>query len=242
MLPCLIRSGVQRRWKGLPESARSGLGALQREKHDRERSLEKKKDQLSELLVQQIAFRNLARRNRFNSAARAAAAEMNGDAAEDAEEVAASKVRRGRHKQAFFCILVRARGEGRGLGSFRTPVCVRVVPVYMFIRTVLVFHCRSALCRRQGNVKPDASSSVAFSAYTALISERALLSDYLTAVPRNAFRFQDLHAFHCGELQQRYSDSVRDGREPGRRFLQFQVRRGHKLDGRVVALYMRRVL
>ncbi|CAM9350192.1 unnamed protein product [Ascophyllum nodosum] len=77
------------KWKGLPESARSGLGALQREKHDLERSLDKKKDQLSELLVQQIAFRNLARRNRLQSAPRAAGGE---GAAKDAEDLAASKI------------------------------------------------------------------------------------------------------------------------------------------------------
>lgn len=83
------------RWKGLPECARSGLGALQREKDERERSLEKKKDQLSELLVQHIACRNLMRKNRALTAARAAALEASGDtvAMEDAEDVAASKVK-----------------------------------------------------------------------------------------------------------------------------------------------------
>lgn len=60
-----------------------------------------KKGQLADLLVQQISFRNLARRNRSNAAARATAAaaaaaagngaECAGD--EDADEVAASKVK-----------------------------------------------------------------------------------------------------------------------------------------------------
>eukprot|EP00752_Nemacystus_decipiens_P011019 g9792.t1 len=88
------------KWKGLPENAaQSGLSALQREKEDRERSLDMKKGQLADLLVQQISFRNLARRNRSNAAARATAAaaaaagngvEFEGD--EDADEVAASKI------------------------------------------------------------------------------------------------------------------------------------------------------
>ncbi|CAM9713135.1 unnamed protein product [Pylaiella littoralis] len=87
------------KWKGLPENAsRSGLGALQRQKQDRERSLDTKKAQLADLLVQQISFRNLARRNRFNASARAAASaaaaengvECAGD--QDAEELAASKI------------------------------------------------------------------------------------------------------------------------------------------------------
>ena len=74
---------------------------MQREKEDRERSLDVKKGQLADLLVQQISFRNLARRNRSNAAARATAAaaaaaagngaECAGD--EDADEVAASKVK-----------------------------------------------------------------------------------------------------------------------------------------------------
>lgn len=89
------------RWKGLPAgAARSGLGALQREKHDRERSLDKKKEQLAELLVQQIAFRNLARRNRLNSTATSAAVAEGGadggglgcEAEQDADDLAASKV------------------------------------------------------------------------------------------------------------------------------------------------------
>lgn len=90
-----------RRWKGLPESVtRSGLGTLQREKLDRERSLDKKKGQLAELLVQQIAFRNLARRNRFRTSAKAATAAETGDdgancpgGEQDPDDVAASKVR-----------------------------------------------------------------------------------------------------------------------------------------------------
>ncbi|CAM9820198.1 unnamed protein product [Ectocarpus sp. 6 AP-2014] len=89
------------KWKGLPEnSSRSGLRALQQEKQDRERSLDAKKSQLADLLVQQISFRNLARRNRSRAAARAAAAAAAaaaGNGAEcaeeqDAEEVAASKI------------------------------------------------------------------------------------------------------------------------------------------------------
>lgn len=93
----------RRRWKGLPENAaRSGLNALQRQKEEHERSLSNKKSQLADLLVQQISFRNLARRNRSRAAARASAAtvagargngaECAGD--EDAEDLAASKVRR----------------------------------------------------------------------------------------------------------------------------------------------------
>lgn len=106
-------ASTSRRWKGLPENAaRSGLSALQREKEDRERSLELKKGQLADLLVQQISFRNLARRNRSNAAARATAAavaaaasagngaECAGD--EDAEEVAASKVKGGRLVSCVF--------------------------------------------------------------------------------------------------------------------------------------------
>lgn len=99
------RAFAWRRWKGLPENAaRSGLSALQREKEDRERSLDMKKGQLADLLVQQISFRNLARRNRSNATARATAAaaaaaagngaECAGD--EDADEVAASKVKDGK--------------------------------------------------------------------------------------------------------------------------------------------------
>lgn len=106
-----------RRWKGLPESvARSNLSALGREKHERERSLKKKKDQLAELLVQQISFRNLARRNRSQSstrgAATAAAAAAAADPAwggggartaeQDSEDQAASKV-----GFAVFCCVAR---------------------------------------------------------------------------------------------------------------------------------------
>lgn len=96
------RRRTERRWKGLPEnSSRSGLRALQQEKQNRERSLDAKKSQLADLLVQQISFRNLARRNRSRAAARAAAAAAAaaaGNGAEcaeeqDAEEVAASKVK-----------------------------------------------------------------------------------------------------------------------------------------------------
>lgn len=89
------------RWKGLPDSvAHSSVGALQREKHERERSLDKKKEQLAELLVQQIAFRNLASRNRSNATARAAAgipADSAGEGAgcegeQDPDDMANSKV------------------------------------------------------------------------------------------------------------------------------------------------------
>ena len=90
------------RWKGLPESvARSNLIALGREKHERERSLKQKKDQLAELLVQQISFRNLARRNRSQTTSRAATAAAAAEpgsgggahtAEQDSEDQAASKV------------------------------------------------------------------------------------------------------------------------------------------------------
>lgn len=112
---CIITSS---RWKGLPESvARSGLGALQREKHDRERSLDKKKDQLAELLVQQIAFRNLARRNRFRAGARAANATAadaggggeDGAGEQDAEDVAASKV----NSATTVILFHKRRGSGK---------------------------------------------------------------------------------------------------------------------------------
>lgn len=74
---------------------------LQRKKNHRERSLEEKKAQLAELLVQQIAFRNLARRNRFNATARATAGAAADDGGQgegcagghDQEEMANSKVR-----------------------------------------------------------------------------------------------------------------------------------------------------
>lgn len=140
-----------RRWKGLPENAsRSGLGALQRQKQDRERSLDTKKAQLADLLVQQISFRNLARRNRFNASARAAASaaaaengvECAGD--QDAEELAASKVRvmvvaRARVVLYILSIsgilsvfdakpdLFHAGGLGLGLGrfNFSTPALCR---------------------------------------------------------------------------------------------------------------------
>ncbi|CAM9095260.1 unnamed protein product [Hapterophycus canaliculatus] len=89
------------KWKGLPENAaRSGLNALQRQKEDHERSLSNKKNQLADLLVQQISFRNLARRNRSRAAARASAAAVTAAAGngaecagdEDAEDLAASKI------------------------------------------------------------------------------------------------------------------------------------------------------
>lgn len=69
---------------------------LQRKKNQRERSLEEKKAQLAELLVQQIAFRNLARRNRSTAAARASsgiAGGFDGDGEQDPEDVPNSKVK-----------------------------------------------------------------------------------------------------------------------------------------------------
>lgn len=84
------------KWKGLPESvAHSSIPMLQRKKNQRERSLEEKKAQLAELLVQQIAFRNLARRNRSTAAARASsgiAGGFDGDGEQDPEDVPNSKL------------------------------------------------------------------------------------------------------------------------------------------------------
>lgn len=95
----MVMLGWARRWKGLPDSvAQSSIGALQRKKHDRERSLDRKKEQLAELLVQHIAFRNLARRNRANAAKAVArrASDLGGEGAgcpgEQDEETSNSKV------------------------------------------------------------------------------------------------------------------------------------------------------
>lgn len=86
------------RWKGLPDSvAQSSICALQRKKHDRERSLDKKKEQLAELLVQHIAFKNLESRNKKTAASRAAAGtggdpSIEGGCDQDPEEISNSKV------------------------------------------------------------------------------------------------------------------------------------------------------
>ncbi|CAM9188364.1 unnamed protein product [Discosporangium mesarthrocarpum] len=56
-------------WKGLPPHLMHNAEVIQRQKADRRRSIAKKNEQLEELLLQQIALRNLARRNRLRSAA-----------------------------------------------------------------------------------------------------------------------------------------------------------------------------
>lgn len=50
-------------WKGLPSNAAQDLERLEREKISRINSIAKKKKQLEDLLMQQIAFRNLINRN-----------------------------------------------------------------------------------------------------------------------------------------------------------------------------------
>jgi len=52
------------RWKGLPSNAHHDLDMLQRDVQFRTQELERKRDSLRELLVQQVCFRNLVEMNR----------------------------------------------------------------------------------------------------------------------------------------------------------------------------------
>lgn len=56
------------RWRGLPSNARHDLEMLRREKDARVRSIARKSEQLQELLLQYIAFDNIARRNKERAA------------------------------------------------------------------------------------------------------------------------------------------------------------------------------
>jgi transcription factor Dp-1 len=51
-------------WKGLPSNAHHDLEMLKREGHFREKEVERKRESLRELLVQQVCFRNLVEHNR----------------------------------------------------------------------------------------------------------------------------------------------------------------------------------
>jgi len=50
-------------WQGLPSNPFNELDALARKKQEQKRNIEKKREQLQELLLQQIAFKNLIQRN-----------------------------------------------------------------------------------------------------------------------------------------------------------------------------------
>jgi transcription factor Dp-1 len=50
-------------WKGLPTSARQDLDLLGRERDFRAAELQKKRQQLQDLIIQQVCFRNLTARN-----------------------------------------------------------------------------------------------------------------------------------------------------------------------------------
>jgi transcription factor Dp-1 len=52
------------RWKGLPSNAHHDLDILKREGQYREKEVERKRESLRELLVQQVCFRNLVEHNR----------------------------------------------------------------------------------------------------------------------------------------------------------------------------------
>ena len=58
-------------WKGLPESTANNTSALRREKETIHKSVERKKRHLEELLLQQVAFKNLVRRNSTQTATHA---------------------------------------------------------------------------------------------------------------------------------------------------------------------------
>lgn len=51
-------------WRGLPTNAHHDLDMLQREGHYRQQEVERKRESLRELLVQQVCFRNLVEHNR----------------------------------------------------------------------------------------------------------------------------------------------------------------------------------
>ena len=55
-------------WKGLPNNASHDLEMLQREKELRIKEVQRKRECLQELLIQQICFRNLIERNRQKAA------------------------------------------------------------------------------------------------------------------------------------------------------------------------------
>lgn len=55
-------------WKGLPNNASHDLEILEREKELRIKEVQRKRECLQELLVQQICFRNLIQRNRQKEA------------------------------------------------------------------------------------------------------------------------------------------------------------------------------
>lgn len=52
------------RWKGLPSNAHHDLDMMKREGQFREKEVERKRESLRELLVQQVCFRNLVEHNR----------------------------------------------------------------------------------------------------------------------------------------------------------------------------------
>mmetsp|Transcript_19439 Transcript_19439/g.41866 ORF Transcript_19439/g.41866 Transcript_19439/m.41866 type:complete len:303 (-) Transcript_19439:881-1789(-) len=56
-------------WKGLPTSAHADLDMLQREKEHRQQEVQRKREALRELLVQQVCFRNLMTLNQSRGAA-----------------------------------------------------------------------------------------------------------------------------------------------------------------------------
>jgi len=59
------------KWKGLPNSSQNDLEILHREKARRIKELQRKRESLRELLVQQICYRNLVNRNREREAGEA---------------------------------------------------------------------------------------------------------------------------------------------------------------------------
>lgn len=57
------------RWKGLPSNTHHDLDMLQRERQFRRAEVERKRESLRELLVQQVCFRNLVQQNQRREAA-----------------------------------------------------------------------------------------------------------------------------------------------------------------------------
>jgi len=57
------------RWKGLPNNVHHDLDMLQREGHFRRAEVDRKRESLRELLVQQVCFRNLVQHNQRREAA-----------------------------------------------------------------------------------------------------------------------------------------------------------------------------